>query len=31
MALIWDPTSLSSQLLWRLGVSREDVIDELRS
>jgi ATP-dependent Clp protease ATP-binding subunit ClpA len=24
MALIWDPSSLSSQLLWRLGVSRED-------
>lgn len=31
MALIWDPTSLSSQLLWRLGVSREDIIDGLRS
>ncbi len=31
MALIWDPSSLSSQLLWRLGVSREDIIDGLRS
>jgi hypothetical protein len=31
MALIWDPSSLSSQLLWRLGVSREDIIGRLRS
>jgi hypothetical protein len=31
MALLWDPSSLSSQLLWRLGVSREDIIDGLRS
>ncbi len=31
MALIWDPSSLSSQLLWRLGVSREEIIDGLRS
>jgi ATP-dependent Clp protease ATP-binding subunit ClpA len=26
MALIWDPSSLSSQLLWRLRVSRENII-----
>ncbi len=31
MALIWDPTSLSSQLLSQLGVSRTDIIDGLRS
>lgn len=31
IALIWDPASLSSQLLWQLGVSREDIIDRLRS
>jgi hypothetical protein len=31
IALIWDPTSLSSQLLWRLGLSREDIIEGLRS
>jgi hypothetical protein len=31
MALIWDPSSQASQLLWRLGVSREDIIDRLRS
>lgn len=31
MALIWDPSSHSSQLLWRLGVSREDIVDRLRS
>jgi len=31
MALIWDPSSLSSQPLWRLGVSRDDIIDGLRS
>jgi hypothetical protein len=31
MALIWDPSSLSSQLLWQLGVSREDIIEGLRS
>jgi ATP-dependent Clp protease ATP-binding subunit ClpA len=31
MALIWDPTSQASQLLWRLGVSREEIIDRLRS
>jgi ATP-dependent Clp protease ATP-binding subunit ClpA len=31
MALIWDPSSQASQLLWRLGVSREDIIERLRS
>lgn len=31
MALIWDPSSEASQLLWRLGVSREDIIESFRS
>jgi ATP-dependent Clp protease ATP-binding subunit ClpA len=31
IALIWDPGSGSSQLLWQLGVSRESIIDGLRS
>lgn len=31
MALIWDPSSLSSQLLWQLGVTREGIIEGLRS
>ncbi|MDP9227238.1 MAG: hypothetical protein M3P18_25995 [Actinomycetota bacterium] len=31
VALIWDPSSLSSHLLWRLSVKREDIIDKLRS
>lgn len=31
IALIWDPSSQASQLLWRLGVRREDIIDGLRS
>lgn len=31
IALIWDPSSLSSQLLWRLGVSREAIIEGLHS
>jgi ATP-dependent Clp protease ATP-binding subunit ClpA len=30
MALLWDPVSASSQLLWRLGVSRERIVDRLR-
>lgn len=29
LALIWDPTSGSSQLLWRLGVQREQIVDRL--
>lgn len=29
LALIWDPTSGSSQLLWRLGVQRERIIERL--
>ena len=28
-ALLWDPMSQSSQLLWRLGVPRERVVDRL--
>lgn len=30
MALIWDPSSESSQLVWRLGASRDRIIDRLR-
>lgn len=29
LALLWEPQSHSSQLLWRLGVSRERVVDRL--
>ena len=31
LALLWDGNSSSSQLLWRLGVGRERVVDELRA
>jgi catechol 2,3-dioxygenase-like lactoylglutathione lyase family enzyme len=31
LALLWDGNSHSSQLLWRLGLSRERVVDELRA
>jgi ATP-dependent Clp protease ATP-binding subunit ClpA len=31
LALIWDPTSGSSQLLWRLGVRRERIAERMRS
>jgi hypothetical protein len=31
LAVIWDPTSGSSHLLWRLGVRRERIIERLRS
>jgi ATP-dependent Clp protease ATP-binding subunit ClpA len=30
LALIWEPTSGSSQLLWRLGVQRERIVERLR-
>jgi hypothetical protein len=30
VALLWDPMSISSQLLWRLGVSRERVVQRLQ-
>jgi Clp amino terminal domain, pathogenicity island component len=30
LAVIWDPTSRSSHMLWRLGVSRERIIERLR-
>lgn len=30
IALLWDPVSTSSQSLWKLGVSRDDVIGHLR-
>jgi Clp amino terminal domain, pathogenicity island component len=30
LAVLWDPMSHSSQLLWRLGVSRERIVDRLR-
>jgi len=29
MALLWDPVSASSQLLWHLGVSRERIVQRL--
>jgi Clp amino terminal domain, pathogenicity island component len=31
IALIWDPTSHSSQTLWRLGIARESIVESLRS
>jgi hypothetical protein len=30
LAVLWDPTSQSSALLWRLGVSRERIVSRLR-
>jgi hypothetical protein len=30
LAVVWDPITHSSQLLWRLGVSRERIVDRLR-
>jgi hypothetical protein len=30
LALLWDPSGHSSQLLWRLGVSRERLVERLR-
>jgi hypothetical protein len=30
MALLWDPCSTSSQILWRLGVDRARVLGRLR-
>jgi hypothetical protein len=30
VAVLWDPMSASSQLLWRLGVSRQRIIERLR-
>ena len=30
LALLWDPVSASSQALWKLGASRERVLDRLR-
>jgi hypothetical protein len=30
LSLIWDPVSQASQLLWRLGVSRESIVERLR-
>lgn len=30
IALLWDPVDASSQLLWRLGVSRERIVERLR-
>jgi hypothetical protein len=30
LALLWDPIDASSQLLWRLGVSRERIVVRLR-
>jgi hypothetical protein len=29
VALLWDPMSASSQLLWRIGVSRDRIVDRL--
>lgn len=29
LALLWDPSSLTSQLLWRLGVRRERIVERL--
>jgi ATP-dependent Clp protease ATP-binding subunit ClpA len=31
LALIWDPSSGSSQLLWRLGIERERIVERLAS
>ncbi len=30
LALLWDPVSMSSHSLWRLGVARERILDRLR-
>lgn len=30
LAVLWDPNSHSSQLLWRLGVKRERIVERLR-
>ena len=30
LALLWDPVSMSSHSLWKLGVARERVLDRLR-
>ncbi len=30
LALLWDPHSMSSRLLWRLGVQRGRVVERLR-
>jgi ATP-dependent Clp protease ATP-binding subunit ClpA len=30
LSLIWNPTSLASQVLWRVGISRERLVDRLR-
>jgi ATP-dependent Clp protease ATP-binding subunit ClpA len=30
LAILWDPNDASSQLLWRLGVSRERIVEQLR-
>lgn len=30
LALLWDPVSMSSRSLWKLGVAREGVLDRLR-
>jgi ATP-dependent Clp protease ATP-binding subunit ClpA len=29
LALIWDPTSMTSTLLWEMGVSRERIVESL--
>jgi hypothetical protein len=31
LSLIWDPTSLASQVLWRLGIPRERLLERLRA
>jgi hypothetical protein len=31
LALLWDPASSSTELLWRLGVQREAIIKRLRA
>jgi hypothetical protein len=31
LALIWDPSSGSSQVLWRLGIERERIVERLAS
>ncbi len=30
MALLWDPMTFSSQLLWRTGITRQRILDSLR-
>jgi len=30
LALLWDPVSMSSHILWKLGVGRDGVLDRLR-